>query len=102
MCHHMNNLGKKKNTRTVKLGNLALNERDFRYLEVTEISKRYVASFTMLCIQYNIHLCENRLNFCINNGSRSIPSYVPIFDSDIIDQQMDTVCLRICNLFDNS
>jgi hypothetical protein len=30
-----------------------------------------------------------RLNFCINNGSRSLPKYVPIYKPESLDRQLD-------------
>ena len=32
-----------------------------------------------------------RLNFCINNGSKSMPSMVPIYSPDYLDELLDEV-----------
>jgi hypothetical protein len=34
-----------------------------------------------------------RLNFCINNGSKSMPSMVPIYSPDYLDELLDEVRL---------
>ncbi len=32
-----------------------------------------------------------RLNFCVNNGSKSMPSMVPVYKTHLLDQQLDDV-----------
>ncbi len=32
-----------------------------------------------------------RLNFCINNGSKSMPNVVPVFRAALLDRQLDDV-----------
>ena len=37
-----------------------------------------------------------RLNFCINNGSRSLPKYVPIYKPESLDRQLDEMtCMTL-------
>jgi hypothetical protein len=41
-----------------------------------------------------------RLNFCVNNGSASMASCVPIYRAETLDRQLDEVSLRSqCSLF---
>ena len=35
-----------------------------------------------------------RLNFCINNGSKSMPSMVPIYSPDYLDELLDEVRVK--------
>lgn len=40
-----------------------------------------------------------RLNFCINNGSKSMPSMVPIYSPDYLDELLDEVNLYMLRFF---
>lgn len=40
-------------------------------------------------------LGDFRLNFCINNGSRSMPKYIPIYRSDYLDRQLDEATMNM-------
>ena len=33
-----------------------------------------------------------RMDFCVNNGSKSMPSMVPIYSPDYLDELLDEVC----------
>lgn len=46
--------------------------------------------YSKLCI-YGLCRSGIRLNFCINCGTRSTPSFVPIFTPETVDEQMDEV-----------
>jgi hypothetical protein len=37
-----------------------------------------------------------RLNFCINNGSKSMPSMVPVYSPDYLDELLDEVSAAVC------
>ncbi len=37
-----------------------------------------------------------RYQFCINSGSRSMPRYVPIYEGERLDDQLDEVCMYVC------
>jgi hypothetical protein len=102
MNKYSNILGKKNKTKPVDLGLLALNQKDFRSLllhicaiHVLDMSfDQFICLYLFICFLLSCcwSLCF-RLNFCLNCGSRSTPSYVPIFTPQNIDEQMDTVIL---------
>jgi hypothetical protein len=46
------------------------------------------SQFPSLALQHR----DFRLNFCINNGSRSMPDSVPIYKGETLNRQMDDVC----------